>query len=161
MEFYNFNLKESQELREITKDAAKHKYMNGFTIFLEVHKNDWRSVQIGKDGLFPNFSCAKYYLMHEYDDDKLIVTNHPSIANFWRSRGINAKVVEYTRPNQVQGKTLYGCSIPMHIIERSNGAYLINVNSTSLNFDTLTVDQIEKIGYQVKKYKVMAKPYHI
>ena len=78
----------------------------------------------------------------EFDDDKVIVTRHKNIAEYFRKvKGINARCIEYARPEDVHGKIVYGGTIAPHLMsfaektsEVTNFMFVTPLLSTIMGF---------------------------
>lgn len=159
MRTYGVNLLETQVMDQVMKPQAKKAFNEGKNVYVKLAPTMWFMLNNREDDEMPEFEYGiKFYTMQEYDDDKLIVTRHPNIAEYFKSKGINARVVQAARVNDVIGKTLYGGTIPPHIMSYANESYILTVNNTSdLEFDKIPHTEFESMGVKVKRYKVEAE----
>lgn len=156
MRTYGVNLLENQMMSQITRPQAKKLFDEGKMIYAKITPTMWISTCIKDDDVLQDFEYGiKFYVMQEYDEDKLIVTRHPNVAEYYRSKGINARVVQVTRPSEASGKILYGCNIPAHIMACAKETYILSISNTSgLEFDKVPHTEFETMGCQVRKYVV-------
>lgn len=156
MRTYGVNLLENQCMNQVTRPQAKKLFDEGKTIYAKITPTMWVGTSIKDDEELPEFEYGiKFYVLQEFDDDKLIVTRHPNIAEYYRSKGINARVVQVTRPSEASGKTLYGGNIPAHIMACAKETYILSINNTSdLEFDAIPSTEFDNLGCVVRKYVV-------
>lgn len=159
MRTYGVNLEKTQNMIQITRVQAKKMFANGDNIYVRITPKMWIMTNIKEDGELQDFEYGiKFYVTQEYDDDKLIVTRHPNIAEYYKSKGVNARVVQVARVNDVIGKTLYGGTIPPHIMSYAKESYILTVSNTSnMEFDKILYTEFDNLGCQVKKYVVNAE----
>ena len=107
MKTYNISLEESMNLEELDRERALKEFAKGSDVYAKLAKNIWLKFDNVNDTHLPKLEdCIKYYISIKFDDDKLIVTRHKNIAQWFRNKGGNAKVVEFARPADVFAKTL-------------------------------------------------------
>ena len=159
MKTYGMELDKSINLVEIDKSKAYEEFDNGQNIYIKLSKNMWLMYNNEEDSVLTNFEDGiKHYISKEYDDDKLIITRHRNIAEYFRSKGINAKCVEYARPDDVYGKILYGSTIPLHLMSFAKECYILRTEPIyNADFDTIPADQLDSFGLEIKKYVVNAE----
>lgn len=156
MKTYNMTLEESMNLIEIDREKALSEFAKGTNIYVKLSKQLWMMFCDTLDDHLEKFEEGiKYFITQEFDEDKLIVTRHKNIAQFYKSKGINARVVEYARPTDVYNKTLYGGNIPIHLMSFAKECYILRVDGIiNADFDTIPYDQFEKFNLEIKKYEV-------
>lgn len=159
MRTYGTNLLDTQEMDQVKKPQAKKAFDDGKNVYVKLAPTMWLMLNNREDDEIPEFEYGiKFYTMQEYDDDKLIVTRHPNIAEYYKSKGINARVVQAARVGDVIGKTLYGGTIPPHIMAYAKESYILTVNNTSdMEFDKIPHTEFDNMGVKIKKYKVEAE----
>lgn len=159
MKTYNLVLDETMNLVEIDKTRACQEFENGQNIYIKLSKNMWMMFNSEFDSSLTNFEDGiKHYISQEYDEDKLIITRHKNIAQYFRSKGINARCVEYARPDDVYGKILYGGTIPLHLMSFAKESYILRTEPIcNADFDSIPADQLENFGLEIKKYVVNAE----
>ena len=159
MRTYTTNLLETQEMAQITRPQAKKNFDDGKNIYVKITPTMWFMINKNEDVEIPDFEYGiKFYSMQEFDDDKLIITRHPNIAEYYKSKGINARVVQAARVNEVIGKTLYGGTIPPHIMSYAKESYILTVsNTTDMEFDKIPHTEFDALGVKIKRYVVEAE----
>ena len=159
MRTYGTNLLDTQEMDQLSRPQAKKVFDDGKNIYVKVATTMWLMCNKDEDGELPEFEYGiKFYAMQEFDEDKLIVSRHPNIAEYYKSKGINAKVVQVARVNDVIGKTLYGGTIPPHIMSYAKESYILTVNNTTdMEFDKIPHTEFDSMGVMIKKYVVDAE----
>lgn len=159
MRTYNLALDETMNLTEVDKSKAYQEFDNGKNVYIKLSKNMWFMFNNEFDSVLTNFEDGiKHYISQEYDDDKLIITRHKNIAQYFRSKGINAKCVEYARPDDVYGKILYGGTIPLHLMSFAKECYILRTEPIyNADFDNIPADQLENFGLEIKKYVVTSE----
>lgn len=159
MKSYNYDIRDkmSASLSQISKVKAKFYYAHNKTIYVQV-LNTWLELNRKEDGDQIFEGGLKYFIKNEYDDDKIIVSRHQCVIDFFKSRGINAKVIPCARTVDVMNKTVYTTSCPLHLLSFAKDAYILNVqNVGALEFDDLTLEDLEKHKYQVRHYEINSK----
>lgn len=159
MKTYGFNIGEQNHLQRVSNAQAKYQYQKGDVIYVKVSSNMWLSVNIKDDGEFEDFSAGtQFFIDTGYDEDKVIVSRHQCVIDFFKSRGVNARVVPVARLNDVIDKTVYTTSCPLHLISFAKDAFILNVKDVGeLEFDDLTLEDIEKSRYQTRHYIINSK----
>lgn len=159
MKTYNMTLEESMNLLEVDREKALVEFAKGTNIYVKLSRQLWMMFCDTLDDHLEKFeSGIKYFITQEFDEDKLIVTRHKNIAQFYKSKGINARVIEYARPADVYNKTLYGGNIPIHLMSFAKESYIMRVDGImNADFDTIPYDQFERFNLEVKKYVVNAE----
>lgn len=159
MRTYGTNLLDTQEMTQITRPQAKKNFDDGKNVYVKIASAMWMMLNKNEDLELPEFEYGiKFYTMQEFDDDKLIVSRHPNIVEYYRSKGINARAVQVARVNDVIGKTLYGGTIPPHIMSYAKESYILTVTNTSdMEFDKIPYTEFDAMGVRVKRYVVDAE----
>lgn len=159
MKTLNFNLEDSMNLKEIEKSTAHNQFEDGQNIYVKLSSNMWLMFNNEYDAYLTNFEDGiKHYVLQAYDDDKLIITRHKNIAEYYRMKGINARCVEYARPDDVHGKILYGGTIPPHLMAFAKESYVLRTEPIyNVDFDSIPADQLDNFGVEIKRYIVSAE----
>ena len=159
MKTYQMSLEESMNLIEVDRKTAEAEFIKGSNIYIKLSRNIWMMFSNSVDSCLEKFeSGIKYFITKEYDEDKLIVTRHKNIAQYFRSKGINAKVIEYARPADVMNKTLYGGNIPAHLMSFAKECYIMRVDGVmNTDFDEIPYDQFKNFNMEIKRYEVHAE----
>lgn len=160
MKTLNFNLEESMNLKEIEKSVAIKEFKNGADIYVKLSTNMWLMFNNKYDTYLTNFDEGiKCFVTQEFDDDKVIVTRHKNIAEYFRKvKGINARCIEYARPEDVHGKIVYGGTIAPHLMSFAEKTYVLRTQPiNNVDFDSIPYDQLDKFGLEIKKYVVTAE----
>ena len=156
MRTYGTNILESQEMDQVSRTQAKKSFEEGKNVYVKLAPTMWLMLNNHEDDEIPEFEYGiKFYIMQEYDDTKLIVSRHPNIAEYYKSKGINARVVQVARVNDVIGKSLYGGTIPPHIMAYAKESFILTVNNTSdMEFDNIPYTEFDTMGVKIKRYVV-------
>lgn len=159
MKTYNLVLDETMNLVEVDKSKAYQEFDNGKNVYIKLSKCMWLMFNNEFDPTLTNFEDGiKHYISQEYDEDKLIITRHKNIAQYFRSKGINARCVEYARPDDVHGKILYGGTLPLHLMSFAKESYILRTEPIyNVDFDNIPFDQLENFGVEIKKYVVTSQ----
>lgn len=159
MKTYNISLEESMNLEELDRERALKEFSKGSDVYAKLAKNIWLKFDNENDTHLPKLEDGiKYYISIKFDDDKLIVTRHKNIAQWFRNKGINAKVVEFARPADVFGKTLYGGTIPVHLMSFAKECYILRIDGIeNTDFESIPYDQFESFNLELKRYVVNAE----
>lgn len=159
MKTYNFELDSTMNLVEVDKSKAYSDFDSGKNVYIKLSKNMWLMFNNEFDTVLTDFEDGiKHYISQEYEEDKLIITRHKNVAQYYRSKGINARCVEYARPDDVYGKILYGCNIPLHLMSFAKECYVLRTEPIyNADFDNIPYDQLENFGIEIKKYVVTSQ----
>lgn len=159
MKTYSISLEESMNLIELDRQKALEEFSKGNDVYVKLSKAIWLMFSSSVDTHLPEMEDGiKYFMSVSYDDDKLIVTRHKNIAQWYRSKGINAKVVEFARPADVKGKTLYGGTIPVHLMAMAKECYIMRIDGiVNADFDSIPYDQFDNFNVELKRYEVSAE----
>lgn len=159
MKTLNFNLESTMNLKEVEKSEAFEEFKTGNNVYVKLSSTMWLMFNNEYDLSLTNFEEGiKHYVSKEYDDDKLIITRHRNIAEYFRNKGINARCVEYARPDDVHGKILYGGTIPLHLMSFAKECYILRTEPIyNTDFDSIPAEELENFGLEIKRYVVSAE----
>ena len=132
---------------EVNRESAQEAFDQNMTVLIQVGDSLLES-SVLDDMTLPVIADAKYYALKPYDDEKVIVTRHPGIAQWFRKyKGINAPVIATARPRDVKGKIIYTSGINLGLLNYAIGAYVVKVpRQSDVNFDMLTADQLNELS---------------
>lgn len=158
MKSINKDIEKEFNLIEVNRLKAKHQYINGENVYVKISQFVWIVFNIRDDGEFENFSQGTEFYVESESSDKLIITRHKCIVEYFNSKGIYGKVLEVARPDDVSGKIIYGANLPLHLVSFAKEAYIINIrNTTGKDFEDLNVDDIESCFHQVRHYEIKSE----
>lgn len=128
---------------KVSFKEAIEKFNDNYTIMIEFEGQVFETNKKA-DVKLANFPNGKYYVVKPYDTDKVIVTRHLGVAEWFRKyKGINAPVVAAARPRDVKGKIIYTSGINLGILNYAKGAYVVKVNRLEdVDFDYLSADEL-------------------
>ena len=159
MRTYGIDLTTTMQLEQVTKAQAKKEWAAKNNVYVKISPKMWFMTNCTEDPEFEDFEYGiKYFICVPVDETKLIVTRHANIAEYFKSKGINAKVVEYAIPSDVYGKKLYGGTMPVHLMSFAEECYILTVeNTTDMNFESIPYTEFDNLGVTIKKYTVQAE----
>lgn len=158
MKAYDYNIGGTNDLIRVSTAKAKHYYSQNKTVYVKVAEDMWMSTNMQEDGAKDFENGTQFYVESDYDNDKIIVSRHQCVIDFFKSKGINARVVPCARLADVMGKTVYTTSCPLHLISFAKDAYILNVKDVGeFEFDNLTADELERHRHQVRHYVIDSK----
>lgn len=144
---YDSDISLTQDLIEETYNKAFKNFQAGESVFIKISQTCWMESNVNQDTLLPKIPNAKYFLGFHQDPQKVIVTRHPGVAEWFKKyKGIEAPVLPTARPSDVLGKVVYTSGINIGLLGRSKGAYVLRIPpQIDCQIDTLTADQINEM----------------
>ena len=84
METLNLNLLETMNLKSVCYDTALQQFYCGKDVYAKITDTLWIQTHNKLDGSFELNKNLEFYVQNGYDEDKLIVTRHDVIEDFFR-----------------------------------------------------------------------------
>ncbi len=159
METLNLNLLETMNLKPVCYTTALQQFYCGKEVYAKITDTLWIQTHNETDVSFELNKNLEFYVQNGYDEDKLIVTRHDVIEDFFRKEmGINARRVLHARPYELKGKHVYGM-IPLSLMPYAETVTVVHsrLRNDLVESPDMTLEEFTEGIITVKRYKVYSE----
>lgn len=159
METINLNVLETMNLKSVSYNTALQQFYCGKDVYAKITDTLWIQTHNKLDESFELNKNLEFYVQNGYDEDKLIVTRHDVIEEFFRKEmGINARRVLHARPYELQGKHVYGM-IPLSLMPLAESVTVAHsrLRNDLVDSPDMTLEEFIEGIITVKRYKVYSE----